>query len=227
MSISTNYQQYSAAAIESYAARDAADKYRLVEAVRGLDIHRVLDIGCGAGQDLLAFLESTDAVCFGVDMAKDLGKVIQIMPQHYRRPLFIRSNGEGLPFAENSFDVILCRVALPYMNNRKAIAEVSRVLRPKGMYLLKTHAPRFYFAMIGDRIRTGNPKLIAYPLICLAAGLWHVLTGHQMQTGFWRGKEIFQTRSYLERELQNNGLKIVGQTVDNNPQTPSYVIVKE
>ena len=87
------------------------------------------------------------------------------------RAKFARSKGEFLPFADESFDVVLCRVALPYMNNRKTIAEVARILKPNGVFLLKTHAPPFYSAMLKERIKTLNPKQIAYPLICVAGSL--------------------------------------------------------
>jgi len=69
-------------------------------------------------------------------------------------------------------------------------------------------------------------RFIAYPLICLAASFWHLLTGRQLQKGFWQEKEIFQTRSFLEREFARNKLRIKGCLPDNNPQTPSFIVVK-
>lgn len=221
-----NYQEYCDAALENYAAAGSSSRYKLADAVRDLRIKRVLDVGCGPGQDLLQFLERTDASCIGIDRDEKLGGAAITFRKRDSRLIFIRSKGEQLPFADGSFDVVLCRVALPYMNNREAIAEVARVLRPGGVYLLKTHAPRFYFAMIRDRLRRPDARLLAYPLICLAAGFWHYLTGRQMQTGFWQGKEIFQTESFLERELKRHRMKIERRLRDNNPLTPSYVVVK-
>ena len=113
-----------------------------------------------------------------------------------------------LPFADKSFDVVLCRVALPYMNNRRTIAEVARILKPNGVFLLKTHAPPFYSAMLKERIKTFHPKQIAYPLICVAGSIFHHLSGRQLENGFWKGKEIFQTRRFLEKEFAKNGLEI-------------------
>jgi ubiquinone/menaquinone biosynthesis C-methylase UbiE len=222
----SNYQEYTQTAIENFAQRDAAKRYLLVDAVKDKLPETVLDVGCGAGQELLPFLEKTEAFCVGVDFAEELGKVTREIFRGKENYAFVRSRGEKMPFADESFDVVLCRVALPYMNNRSALAEISRILRPNGTFLLKTHAPAFYFGMIRQRISSFSPKQIAYPLICLAGGIVHSAIGKQLQNGFWRGKEIYQTRRFIERECARNNLKIEGFLADDNPQTPSYVIVK-
>ena len=80
--------------------------------------------------------------------------------------------------------------------------------------------------MLADRAKTLNPKMIAYPMICLAASFWHSVTGRQLEKGIWRGKEIFQTERFVEREAERNNLKIDGRLPDDNPLTPSYRIMK-
>lgn len=221
-----NYEEYANDALKKYAEREVEHRFLLVDAVKDRKPKRVLDLGCGAGQELLAFLEKTDAVCIGVDPAPELGKITAETFAGVKRAVFVRGVGEKLPFADGSFDIVLCRVALPYMNNRQAIAEIARILKPEGVLLLKTHAPSFYFGMIRERLKTFNPKQIAYPLICLAASCWHQLTGRQLREGFWQGKEIFQTREFLEREFVKNDLEIKGVLADDNRQTPSFVVIK-
>jgi ubiquinone/menaquinone biosynthesis C-methylase UbiE len=221
-----NYEEYANDALKKYADRETSRRHLLVDAVKDLKPARVLDLGCGAGQELLAFLEKTGAVCVGVDPAAELGKITADTFAGQRRAVFVRGEGERLPFASESFDVVLCRVALPYMNNRQAIAEIARILKPEGVLLLKTHAPSFYFGMIRERLKTFSPKQVAYPLICLAASFWHQLTGRQLRRGFWQGKEVFQTRAFLEREFAKNDLEIKGVLADDNRQTPSFVVVK-
>ena len=222
-----SYREYAQAALANYAQRDAASRYLLFESVKDLHIEKVLDVGCGAGQELFPFLEKTNAVCIGIDTAPELGKVTKENFANEKNAFFVRSEGEKLPFADASFDVVLCRVALPYMNNRETIAEVARVLKTGGVFLLKTHAPLFYFGMLPARLKTLSAKQVAYPLICLAAGTWHFLTGKQLQKGFWQGKETFQTRAFLEKEFKRNNLEIKGFPADNNPQTPSFLVVKK
>lgn len=223
-----SYQEYARQAIENFANQDAESRYLLVSAVKDRKIEKVLEVGCGAGQELLPFVEKTAAFCVGIDMAEELGTVGNDFFQKANcenRVGLVRSFGESLPFADDSFDVVLCRVALPYMDNRQTIAEIARVLRPKGVFLLKTHAPAFYFGMIWRR-RMFSLKQIAYPLICLVGGTWHLLTKNQLKDGFWKGKEVFQTRRFLDKEFAKNGLKITGELADTNIQTPSFVVVK-
>ena len=92
---------------------------------------------------------------------------------------------------------------------------------------MKTHALPFYLGMILRRVRTLDLKQVAYPLICLAGGLFHWATGKQPEKGFWRGKEVFQTKGFLKRELARAGMRIDRELPDTNIQTPSYYVVKE
>lgn len=223
------YRKYAEQSIENFARRDAASRDLFVDAVADLDVKTVLDVGCGAGQELLPFAERRGAFCIGADLGAELGAVAKIFVEKFdfgNKISFTRANGEKLPFADASFDVVLCRVALPYMNNRRTISEVGRVLRGGGVFLLKTHAPAFYFGMIKKRLKTFSAKQIAYPLICLAGGAFHSVTGKQLQKGFWAGKEVYQTERFLRRELAKNDLRITGFLPDTNVETPSFVIVK-
>lgn len=225
----SNYKEYTRAALDNFARQDAADKYLLVDALTDLKPQTILDLGCGAGQDILPFVEKTAAFCIGLDYAAELGATVKNVfgsVELKNRTAFVRSVGEKMPFADESFEVVLCRVALPYMHNRRTIAEVARVLKPDGVFLLKTHAPAFYIALLRSRLKTFNPKQIAYPLICLAGSLWHHLTGRQLTKGFWAGKEIFQTEAFVKRECAKNNLRIERRLADTNVQTPSFMIVK-
>lgn len=229
MDFTGSYQSYVEDSLADFQQRDADSRNLLVDAVADLKPSRILDVGCGAGQELLPFLEKTDGFCVGLDAADELGKAVlktRNLTNANKRLTFVRSFGERLPFADASFDIVLCRVAIPYMNNKMAIAEIGRVMRGGAVFLLKTHSPWFYFGMLPARVKTLNPKNIAYPLICLFGGVWHQITGKQLRKGFWKGKEVFQTRGFLEREFAAHGLKINGVLSDTNLQTPSFIVVK-
>ena len=75
MSAVSNYQEYTEQAITNFARKGAAKRGLLVDAVVDLKPEKVLDVGCGAGQELLPFLEKTDAFCVGIDAAAELGVV--------------------------------------------------------------------------------------------------------------------------------------------------------
>ena len=221
-----NYEEHARQSMANLAAADAARQNALANSLGDMPIDRVLDLGCGAGQDLIPFLGRARRQCVGIDIADEIGAVTGANFANEPRAAFVRGSGAELPFADGSFDVVICLVALPYMNNRRAIAEAARVLKPDGVFLLKTHSPRFYFSMIRERLRTLNPKMLAYPVICLVAGIYHSLTGRQLETGFWAGKEIYQTRSFVTGECEKNGLEYDGPAVGDNPLSPSYRFVK-
>src|SRR6185503_6041802 len=73
--------------------------------------HRVLDIGCGAGQTLVAVYP--DRVSFGLDMdieALKLGKSIA------KGVNFVCGKAEALPWPDGHFDIVIARVSLNYSN---------------------------------------------------------------------------------------------------------------
>lgn len=223
----TNYKEYAIESLRNFNARAESRRNFLVDSVRGRKIERVLDLGCGAGHELLPFLEETDAVCVGVDYGDQLAAVTQPVFAGNDRVTFVRADGAAMPFADDSFDVIISKVSLPYMNNRRAIREISRMLRPGGSILIKTHSPWFYFWMIKDRAKSLNPKNLAYPVICLAAGIWHSLTGRQPEGGIWNGKEIFQTRGFLIGEFARHDVVLERDLSDTTRITPSQHFIKK
>ena len=224
-----SYEEYAQVAIKLHYEKDESERNLLVDSIGDKEISRVLDIGCGAGQDMLPFIEKKQAFCVGIDVGEELGKVGSSLAEKtdFRENIsFARSMGEDLPFADESFDVVLCRIAITLMNNQKAIAEVSRILRPGGVFLLKTHSPQFYLGMIKQRFSTLSARQLAYPIISLAGGTFQMITGRYPSIDFLKGREVFQTRGTLERELRKHSMEIKRLMPDTNIEAPSYYIVK-
>lgn len=224
-----SYREYAEKAIEQFAAFGEERRSLLVAELKNAKIERVLDIGCSAGQEMLPFAEKTSAFCVGVDIDERVGRYGFPLFAHHglaSQAAFVCSQGENLPFVDASFDVVICRVALPYMDNRRALAEISRVLKPDGYFFLKIHAPRFYLGMMRRRARSLSLRQLAYPAICLAGGVWFSVSGNQPRGEYWRGKEVFQTASFLRREFASNNLRIEKMMPDTNAETPSYLIRK-
>ena len=229
MEAESNFEEYAREAIKADEQKDPADRNQLVDSVNGIEVSSVLDIGCGAGQEMLPFFKNRDAFCVGVDIGEELGKIGPRVAEKAHaagKVTFARSIGEELPFCDEAFDVVLCRIAITLMNNQKVIAEVARVLKPNGVFLLKTHSPLFYVGMIKRRIGTLSPRQLAYPLISLAGGTFQMVTGKYPDIEFWKGREVYQTKGTLERELRKNSLEIKKFLPDTNKEAPSYYIVK-
>jgi SAM-dependent methyltransferase len=201
-----------------------------IGAVRGRNISRVLDVGCGAGQELLPFVRRLGARGAGVDISPE---AIEIAREQFiaegceGRVEFFCSAAESLPFGNNSFDVVVCRLALPYTGNAEALSEMARVLQPGGLLILKIHhlwyyCRRFWLALGGGKVR----EACAICRIFLNGTLYH-LTGCQPKHES-RAREVFQTRWMLRRIVTKLGLEIRGelQDSDSNRRTPVFVIEK-
>ena len=97
---------------------------------------RILDVGCGAGQTLVASRLDAQVTAIGID--RDFG-ALKLGRHIDGRVSFICARGETLPLASSFFDLVVSRVSLPYMNTRAALSEMTRVLAPGGSVWLALH----------------------------------------------------------------------------------------
>lgn len=189
-------------------------------------VRRVLDVGCGAGQEMRPFVARPGVVGVGVDLSPEVGRAgralfAQVLPG--KRVLFARGDAEALPFRDALFDVVICRLALPYTRNRAALGEMRRVLAPGGVILLKIHHARFYLLKLREAVLTRKAAPAAHACRVLAAGVIYHATGRQPRNRI-TGPETFQTRWLLARELRRHGLEIRAELPDSLPAAPSLLI---
>ncbi len=112
---------------------------RLVDftAWRGRD---VLDIGCGAGVEVVRFARG-GAQVWGVDLSD---QAVRLTAQNIRQQgvgagLAV-ADGERLPFTDASFDFVYAHGVVQYASDDRAIvAECRRVLRPGGTALFQVY----------------------------------------------------------------------------------------
>ena len=190
-------------------------------------VERVLDVGCGVGQALFPLAVSREAHGVGVDVsdaALRMAREVYTERLPHAKVTFSKAAAESLPFADSSFDVVNCGLALPYTDNARAIAEVARVLRPGGMFLLKIHHARYYMSLMLRGLAKLDAPSVFYGGRVLAAGALYHITGRQPRARFLN--ESFQTRRLLRRELAKHGLSIEREHVNTNPLTPHFVISK-
>lgn len=153
-------------------ALDASHPHRLVP--QPGEASAILDIGCGAGQTLVALGVASRSV--GVDIDVAALRVAASGP--VGEPLRVAAaQGERLPFATGSFDYVYSRVALPYMNIPVALAEMARVLQPGGRLWLALHP----IAIPAEQFRRGNLKGKVYALYTMLNGAWFHVTGRTLR----------------------------------------------
>ncbi len=98
---------------------------------------RVLDVGCGDGS-LIQELRDAGMDAVGVEI--DPLRVRECVA----RGLDVRlGRAEALPFRNESIDAVVCCVVVPYTDQRQAVREWSRVLRPGGSANATYHAPGY------------------------------------------------------------------------------------
>jgi ubiquinone/menaquinone biosynthesis C-methylase UbiE len=130
---------------------------------------RVLDVGCGQGDVLLALSKQIGR---GVGMDKSEGEVAAAERKRKKRRIknlkFLRANALNIPFPSNTFDVVLCLgevLQYVYGKEDRVLSEIKRVLKRGGLtvhgcanwdvefidgpswsYFLRTKDGRFHFS---------------------------------------------------------------------------------
>jgi len=101
---------------------------------------RVLEVGCGAGVDLVRFARGGARVT-GIDVADSAIALARqnIGHQHLAATLCV-GDGERLPFADNRFDFVYAHGVVQYTANDQALVdECRRVVRPGGVVLFQVY----------------------------------------------------------------------------------------
>ena len=94
---------------------------------------RMLDVGCGAGTDLARFAKG-GALVSGVDLSPSaIALARQNFEQQRLQGDLREADGEHLPFASDTFDLVYAHGVVQYTTNPQRLAdECRRVLRPGG-----------------------------------------------------------------------------------------------
>ncbi|HMF58496.1 MAG TPA: class I SAM-dependent methyltransferase [Pyrinomonadaceae bacterium] len=122
---------------------DAVERHRYTEyapwmpSVMGFDKFagkRLLEVGCGMGTDLLQFARG-GALVTGADLTPRSLEITRHRFELYgERGDFLITDGEHLPFPDESFDVIYSNGVLHHTpDTAGAVSEIHRVLRPGGV----------------------------------------------------------------------------------------------
>lgn len=95
----------------------------------------VLDIGCGPGS-FLRQIAGQITLGVGVDASQGMIEVAQTQSQSYENLSFQKIDGPFLPFADDSFDVVLSVLSFRYLDWDPILTEILRVLKPGGEILV-------------------------------------------------------------------------------------------
>jgi SAM-dependent methyltransferase len=101
---------------------------------------RVLEVGCGAGTDLARFAKG-GALISGVDLSPSaIALARQNFEQQRLEGDLREADGEQLPFANDTFDLVYAHGVLQYTTNPQRLAdECRRVLKPGGEAIFQVY----------------------------------------------------------------------------------------
>ena len=159
----------------------------------------VIDIGCGEGEQLAGFAEQGHRA-FGIDLNPQIADSLAKLHVAIGR-------AEALPFPEACADAVLVKVVLPYTDDRKALAEISRVLKPGGRCFLIGHGPGYSLRYV---LQLSDWRRAVYGIRTLLNSALFFLTGNRLP-GFW-GDTIMQTTTRLNQLYRRNGLALETET---------------
>ena len=181
----------------------------------------VLDLGCGEGRHATTAWLTAPAQVVGVDLsATDLVTAARradaFGPADDGRSLcWIRASGLTLPFADASFDRVICAEVLEHVGDYHAmLSEIRRVLKPDG--LLAVSVPRFvpewvcwqlsnaYHQVEGGHLRIFRDRDLTRAVESYGLRRFHRHWAHSLHVPYWwlkclmwrRGDDAWPVRAY-------------------------------
>lgn len=178
---------------------DMSLKRRASKILEGLDLKagdKVLDVGCGDGFFLyLISALPIKLTLVGFDNDK---RILTIARKNLanRRLRLVYGDAAAMPFAENSFNQAIMTEVLEHVKNeRKALAEVHRILKPNGILVLTV--PSYNFPFLWD------------PLNWILQNIFRIhISGTNFFAGIWARHLRLYNRENLQELINNAGFKI-------------------
>lgn len=165
--------------------------------------HLVLDAGCGAGRHSFEAFRRGSTVCAMDYDLEEVKKVIyslrgasQDLSRNGGQYAVMTSDVLHLPFAESSFDRIVCSEVLEHIHEDiRALAELVRILKPSGR--IAATVPTFfteavygklsrrYFANPGGHVRWFTPRELAEKMRRAGLRIYGVGHAHGFHSPYW------------------------------------------
>lgn len=145
---------------------------------------RVLELGCGPGK-YVGLLANSGFDVTGVDpFSFPTWKELEGRPNvRLMSDVF----GESLPFADHSFDAVVCLSALLYFDDpHKGLEEMKRVLKPGGRLVVRTvNRLNFYTTRTGKRLDPASKQLYSPDELQSLVQDHGFAVEHRFTHGFW------------------------------------------
>ena len=156
----------------------------------------VLDVGCGHGEQLTR-LRDAGLRAIGLELATEAARACRTMGHRV-----VVARAESLPFRSNSCHGVLCKVVIPYTDERLALEEIGRILAPGGVAILYLHGMGYSLRYL---IEPDIWKLRVYAVRTILNTAVYRLLGRRLP-GFL-GDTLFQSEARLRGYYRAAGLR--------------------
>lgn len=100
----------------------------------------VLDVGCGTGRFPLTILNTMECLVYALEPSVEMLKQA-VAKDKIKRVLWIRGDGQKLPFRDDYFDCVYMTLVIHHIEDRDmALREIHRVLRKGGNCVIMTNS---------------------------------------------------------------------------------------
>ena len=181
----------------------------------------VLDLGCGEGRHVISAYVAADVHSVGIDLSLEDLRTTREKFADFEEPgneakSFGLSSASALalPFADNSFDKVICSEVLEHIDDyQAALREIERVLKPGGLFCASV--PRRwpeqicwalsegYYQTPGGHLRIFRSSQLRGEIERLGFDHYHRHWAHALHAPFWWLQCLFWERredSWLVRQ---------------------------
>ncbi|MBA6413852.1 class I SAM-dependent methyltransferase [Parahaliea sp. F7430] len=180
----------------------------------------VLDLGCGEGRHVIAAYVEAEVQSIGVDLAladlqttRDKYQDFAAPDDPHRSFALAAATALALPFADNSFDKVICSEVLEHIPDYSAaLAEIQRVLKPGGLLCVSVPRrwpeklcwalSRAYHQVAGGHLRIFRAKELSGEIESLGFKRYQRHWAHALHAPYWWLRCLFwnnQDNNFLVR----------------------------
>ncbi len=192
----------------------------------------VLEVGSGFGCNLLSLARRTPGTFVGVEPMDIYRQFTPLLAEREGMavPEVRAGTGEALPFENDTFDIVLCYSAHQYMDIRRAIREMARVLRPGGQLQIIGGTLDSYIVGLSKRLmKRPTPSNLLNGARTLVNTLGYQWLGGrvwQPSSAFATVAPIYPSRSAMYRWEAAAGLSLRGDLVARVGEETCFVADK-
>ena len=174
----------------------------------------ILDIGCGVGQTFIAWRDvDGHQLCrrFCVGMDVDAAAIRSIIDANRGQFHGVLQGAEHIPYPDDTFDLVMSRVSLPYTDIPKVLREIRRVLKPGGRVWMTLHSRE---RALADLRAAKGIKATLQRAYVLANGYCLNWFGFLVPAG--SKVESWQDTDWMIEQIERLGFKATSNTVDGH-----------